>query len=366
MLIELHIIQNFAPSCLNRDDTNTPKECIFGGYRRARISSQCIKRSIRVSDVFKSAIGENIGIRTKRIVPRVIDMLRKQDLESEKSESIADACISNLYGKSEKGKTKVALYISEREIEAIVNAIKENWTELNENVEKAKAISNNLKKQITDLHTADIALFGRMVAETPNLHIDAASQVAHAISTNRLEMEMDFYTAVDDLLPDEELGAGMMGIIEYNSSCFYRYSNINVDQLIDNLHGDEELAAKVIRGFLHASIVTTPSAKQNSMAAQNPPSFVMALVKNNGFAWSLSNAFAKPVSYDKQNSLIENSVAALDQYWQNITNAFGSDNLDKVTACQIGVSKLKYLEENQTDNIDSLLSEVMASIQNGG
>ena len=47
MIIELHMLQNFAPSCLNRDDTNSPKECEFGGYRRARISSQCIKRAIR-------------------------------------------------------------------------------------------------------------------------------------------------------------------------------------------------------------------------------------------------------------------------------------------------------------------------------
>src|SRR6266545_2919488 len=68
MLIELHLLQNFAPSNLNRDDTGSPKDCEFGGFRRARISSQCIKRAIR--DCFREQAlvpDEDLSVRTKRL-----------------------------------------------------------------------------------------------------------------------------------------------------------------------------------------------------------------------------------------------------------------------------------------------------------
>jgi len=42
-IVEIHVLQNFAPSNLNRDDTGAPKDALFGGTRRARISSQCAK-----------------------------------------------------------------------------------------------------------------------------------------------------------------------------------------------------------------------------------------------------------------------------------------------------------------------------------
>src|SRR6266508_2221569 len=53
-LIAIHMLQNHAPSNLNRDDNGDPKDALFGGVRRARISSQSLKRSIRWSDTFRS------------------------------------------------------------------------------------------------------------------------------------------------------------------------------------------------------------------------------------------------------------------------------------------------------------------------
>lgn len=87
MLIEIHMIQNHSPSNLNRDDLGAPKTCIFGGVTRARISSQCLKRSIRNPGnpqdvhnrgpgIFAEAMGKHIGIRTK-----LFPWLVKRELE---------------------------------------------------------------------------------------------------------------------------------------------------------------------------------------------------------------------------------------------------------------------------------------------
>jgi len=366
MLVELHILQNFAPACLNRDDTNAPKVCDFGGRPRARISSQCIKRSVRRSDIFRSTVGENIALRTKRLLGLLKQALERDGITADNMETCLSDFIAELYCKMEKSgnATSVALYLSQREIEAIIEALKQNWSDFVDDSKKAaKKVATDLEKTIRDAYAADIALFGRMMAEKPTFNIDAASQVAHAISTNEISQEMDFFTAVDDLLPSGETGAGMMGIIEYNSSCFYRYSNVDLRQLMVNLRKDEELARKTLEGFLRASILAIPTGKQTSMAAQNPPSFIMTTVRENGFRCSLANAFVKPVLPDHKQDLIEKSVVALDEYWAQTQRAFGSDGLKKVIVCQIGVDALDNLKASQVDNIDSLVESVMGSAE---
>src|SRR5262249_17743101 len=98
---------------------------------------------------------------------------------------------------------------------------------------------------------ADLGLFGRMLADLPDPNIDAACQMAHALSTNKVNVEFDFYTAVDDLKPEDTAGADMMGTVEFNSSCFYRYVNIDLEQLRINLQGDDDLARKTVGALLH-------------------------------------------------------------------------------------------------------------------
>ena len=238
MFVELHLIQNFAPHCLNRDETNSPKDCEFGGYRRARISSQCLKRAIRTSPVFTEELQSEIGFRTKLTLKLLRDRFLTEGRNEEEVDTILEGFIPLAIGALDKGnKTKTMVFLSSLELDAIHDILQEKWEDLVGKIDgkKNKGLDEELKKiasqcKFGDL-SPDIALFGRMMAERPAINVDAAAQVAHAISTNRANMEMDFFTAVDDLQTDGEMGAGMMGTIEFNSSCFYRYSLVDVNQL---------------------------------------------------------------------------------------------------------------------------------------
>lgn len=179
-----------------------------------------------------------------------------------------------------------------------------------------------------------------MLAENTALNIDAACQVAHAISTHRVSMEMDFYTAVDDLQArggivteegDEELGAGMMGFTSFNSACFYRYARIDWGQLVKNLGGNADLAQRTVEGFLRAAIDAIPSGKQNGFGAQNPTSLAMTVVREDGKSWNLANAFERPVRPGRETGLIEPSIQALDTFWGNLARTRDDAKLKAVT-----------------------------------
>jgi CRISPR system Cascade subunit CasC len=336
MFIELHMIQNFAPANLNRDDTNNPKDCEFGGHRRARISSQSLKRAIRYEPVFGETTKAQVGERSKWMTRPIKQKLVEAGKDEASATAVAVAFVNAYAAKSDKGnpeKTSVLLYFSPEEIQAAVDGLLTGWDEA-----AAAATDGNtlpdlvkaLQKETKDRTSApDIALFGRMLAEKPDLNIDAACQVAHAISTHRITMEMDFYTAVDDLLArgeiltdkgEEEVGAGMMGLTGFNSACFYRYARIDWQQLVDNLGGNKGLAERTVEGFLRAAIDAIPTGKQNSFAAQNPTSLAMAVVRKDGKCWNLANAFERPVRPGRETGLIEPSIQALDRFWGNLVD----------------------------------------------
>ena len=331
MLIEVHILQNFVPANLNRDDTNTPKDCEFGGVRRARISSQCLKRAIRKSPVFEKTTGVELGTRTKWLVRLLADRL----LKNGKRQAEIDAALSGFVPKylskfdKDKVRTAVLLYFSAEEVDDMAKMVEENWSIFLNPDTQAKSIDQLVaalvKKNKGNTSAPDIAMFGRMLAEKPELSLDAACQVAHAISTHRVNMEMDFYTAVDDLNREEEAGAGMMGFVGYNSACFYRYACIHWEQLVSNLRGDKELARKTVAGFLKASIEAIPTGKQNTFAAHNPPSFILVTIRENGSGWSLANAFEKPIQITRDGGYIANSVQALDEYWGQLIKVYGEE-----------------------------------------
>ena len=209
---------------------------------------------------------------------------------------------------------------------------------------------------------ADIALFGRMMAEHPDLAIDAACQVAHAISTNKVLMDMDFYTAVDDLQPETETAAGMMGITSFNSSCFYRYSLVDVEQLKRNLGGDKELVRKTLEAFLRASVTAIPTGKQNSMAAQNPPDAIFAVVREKGTPASLANAFAIPVKPARDKSLTQASIEAMDNYWGKLTKVYGADGIKVRLICLVDSTELTALKDQQALSFEELVKEVVNAI----
>ncbi|HPN53569.1 MAG TPA: type I-E CRISPR-associated protein Cas7/Cse4/CasC [Anaerolineaceae bacterium] len=326
MFIELHIIQNFAPSNLNRDDTNTPKDCEFGGVRRARISSQCFKRAVRHHPVFAATTGVPLSHRSNMMKAELVRRLTAGGLGEAEAAARAEEFAkwySSKAGKMDKNKTLTLIFLSEAEFQSAFDFLREH-----EAAAEIKAFAEEMAKTTKNRPGApDIALFGRMLADRPETNIDAACQVAHAISTHAVNMDMDFFTAVDDLQQKQEnpeTGAGMMGLGGFNSACFYRYACIDFDQLLTSLKGDTALAVRTVEAFLRASVKAVPTGKQNSSAAQNPPSFLMTVVRRDGSAWSLANAFEKPVSPNGQ-GLVHSSVKALDAYWGRLTSFYGGD-----------------------------------------
>jgi CRISPR system Cascade subunit CasC len=374
MFIELHILQNFGPSNLNRNDVNAPKDCTFGGFRRARISSQCLKRAIRKHDAFKNTIlsaNGNLGERTKRLVGRLVKLLEQQGHDSQAAEKVAKMIIAGAglgFDKNNGEKTQYLLYLGQAEIEKLAEIAHQHWdnlinlesspataTETEEQPDKKKtkksnkvdkkagkeALSKEVQTQINHVFSksanlaADIALFGRMVADVKNMNIDAACQVAHAISTNEMAMEMDFFTAVDDLLSTSESGSDMLGIVEFNSACYYRYAQINLDILRANLAADQEMVVAAILGFLAAAVQAIPTGMQNSMAALNPPSYIRVLIRSAGSPWSLSNAFITPVrpKRHEESNLIALSIAQLENYLTRLQTLYGKEGFELDSVC---------------------------------
>jgi len=387
MFIELHILQNFAPSNLNRDDTNSPKDCEFGGYRRARVSSQCLKRAIRRSFQSEDLLpAEYLASRTKRLLDALTAGLAADNRRpADQARAVAQAALAGIkLGPKDDGKTQYLLFLGDAEIKGLVAVLDQHWDVLaplaiaagEEGGEAAKTrTAKQVKKAGKDAvppevgkamegvlnggKAADLALFGRMLADLPDKNVDAACQVAHALSTNKVSMEFDFYTAVDDLKPDDTAGADMLGTVEFNSACFYRYANVDLGALLKNLGGDLELARKTVEAFLRASVLAIPTGKQNSMAAQNPPSLVMAVVRERGL-WSLANAFVKPVSPGNNGDLVERSVCALDTYWGKLTAMYGAGQLRGTWVASMTDGETKHLATHLVPGVDEVVAKALA------
>lgn len=349
MFLELHILQNFVPANLNRDDTGQPKECEFGGHRRARVSSQCIKRSIRRHfDTANLIPVEHRAHRTKRLIETLAKRLVSPNRDQAAAESVVAQAIKDLEIKvdAKKSVTSYLLYLGAREIDRIGQVCSAHWDELIDRAQPSEAVAGGgarqrrqaaqsaskeltaaLEKSLDGGKAADLALFGRMLADRPENNLDAACQVAHAISTNRLTAEVDYFTAVDDFKPDDTEGAGMIGIVEFNSSCFYRYANVDVGQLRRNLQDDDDLTVATAKAFARASLDAVPTGKQNSTAPQNRPSFALAVLRD-GPLVSLANAFLRPVvPGGSEDDLIDASVGALDRYWGRIVKMYGTSGV---------------------------------------
>jgi CRISPR system Cascade subunit CasC len=350
MNLELHILQSFAPSNLNRDDTGSPKDCDFGGVRRARVSSQCWKRSIRLAFQRQGLLKEDsLAVRTRKIAATVAKLLAEGGKELQAAKSVADNALAAVdLGAATSGDSEYLLFVPTAALDQFAKICLAHWDFLQPKqkprdkskseapkdgeskqkpTEKGKSeVPTHVKDALNVLFScgkaADLALFGRMIADRPKDNVVAATQVAHALSTHRVDLEFDFYTAVDDLQPEGETGAGMMGTVEYNAACLYRYANIDLNQLRKNLDGHSTLACEAVEAFLKASIEAVPTGKQNSMAAQNPPSMVFVVLRDSGF-WSLANAFLRPVRTTNDKDLMTSSIAALFDYWNKLTAMYG-------------------------------------------
>ncbi|HQF63606.1 MAG TPA: type I-E CRISPR-associated protein Cas7/Cse4/CasC [Anaerolineaceae bacterium] len=367
MFLEVHILQSFAPSNLNRDDTGNPKDTEFGGARRARVSSQCIKRSIRMHPAFAEATAVERAVRTRWMTRLLVPLLVRAGKPDDQATKIAYA-FATQYSDMKDNHNNVALYLSASEINDAVQALIEQWDTivggLKDNKSPAlEALAKDLFKKVKNRTSApDIALFGRMLAGKPEFNINAACQVAHAISTHRVTMEMDYYTAVDDLIDDDKSGAAMVGVIPFNSACFYRYARLDWDLLVRNLGGDLELAAKTVQGFLRATVLAVPTGKQTSFAAQNPPDFVLGVVRKDGQSWSLANAFEVPVRPAREGGLMSASIAALDAYWARLVGMYGSDSIQPVMLTLADQAILPNLSKHHVNHLDAWVQKLTGAL----
>lgn len=335
MLIQIHMLQNYAPSNLNRDDSGSPKSAVFGGHQRGRISSQCLKRSIRQSDTFVDAFKADklLANRTKRLPQLISDALKEMNVDEDvhlaivkrvpeigqESKKRKEATID-----PEKEETRQLIFIGSGEAEEIAEKLLAKYEEVGDKNWKTLKIEDITKTLGASLPlSVDIAMFGRMTTSAAFEDVHAAVQVAHALSTNRIVAEYDYFTAIDDLKPSsEDAGAGMIGDVEFNSSTYYKYFNIHWENLLNNLGGDAEIAAQAVSALIEAAAIAQPSGKQNSFAAQNLPDFVMVEVSGKNIPTSYANAFLKPVD-NFNGSLMQNSIQELDKYATKLRTTYG-------------------------------------------
>lgn len=338
-LIELHILQSFPVSCLNRDDVGAPKTATFGGVTRSRISSQCLKRAIRMQakELCPSLYA---GERSKLIVEPIARSAEKHGVPIEKALDVSKKFCDELATFDEsafknKGilKVKTLMFLSPaereeigKELAAILGQSKDAKA-LDKKIKSAAAKVQNAKLK----DAADIALFGRMVATDHSLTLEGAAMFSHALSTHKAENDIDFFTAVDDrqgedLTVEEEdrAGSGMMGTLEFTSAVYYRYIGLNLGLLRDPDHLGEFSAddlRTVVDAFLRAGILAVPGARKNSMNAHTLPGYVLGLVKDKGQPLQLINAFEKPVF--SKNGLMEISIASLKTHREQLETTWG-------------------------------------------
>ena len=330
--IQIHALQSVPPSCINRDDTGSPKSAMFGGVKRHRVSSQAWKRAMR--NEFTSHLDRSeLGVRTLEVIREIANAIQtkreigdelavefaqeiftqagfkvnEKKLKKEKDAKAADADATEPLPKSE-----YLIFLSRSEI----NALADLAIQL---VDGEKPTKKAIREAFQKEQAFDVSLFGRMLANAPELNTDAACQVMHAISTHGANAEFDYFTAVDDLAPEDNAGAGMIGTVEFVSSTLYRYACINFDQLVSNI-GDKDAAVRCVDAFIKAFALSMPTGKANTFANRTRPDLVLAEIGEQQ-PYSLVNAFEAAIK--TEDSAIKNSVDALAKYREAVVAEYG-------------------------------------------
>ncbi|MGN5519816.1 type I-E CRISPR-associated protein Cas7/Cse4/CasC [Halopseudomonas sp. Lyrl_26] len=331
--IEFHILQSFPVTCLNRDDVGAPKTAIVGGVTRARVSSQCWKRQVRLA---MQELGIKLGIRTKKSE----EIFTRACQQAGASEEQAAACgkkIASLLSDD------TLLFISDSEAVAFADYAKEQG--FDDSKIKDKELAKVAKKALTPAVDAlDIALFGRMVAKAADMNVEAAASFSHAISTHKVSNEVEFFTALDDL-PGEDARSAHMGSLEFNSATYYRYISLDLGQLAQTM-GTEELK-KAIAAFTQALFIAVPSARQTTQSGASPWEFARVLVRK---GQRLQVPFETPVKA-RDGGYLQPSIDVLKSYL---------DKKEKLSGSLFG--KLAAYEWGENDNYS--IDDLVADLQN--
>jgi len=406
--IEFHALRSFPPSNLNRDDLGSPKTAVFGGARRLRISSQCLKRTWRMSEHFRGQFAEDqLGIRTARLPDQVLGKLGKEvdDVtkagllsllsaigrkkavgggDDDDGEGDADEA-NDGEGDGDTSRTAHLLYLSVQEINAVATFAKENQEKLGKVLKKKKPDADAVKKLRKELETylqehtsknaVDVGMFGRFVTSGEFDTVEGALQVAHALGTQKVELEYDYFTAVDDL--GEDPGAGHLGETEFASSVLYLYACCDLAQLSANLGArgkdgrvaDEEarqLAKKSLPALVRAMAEATPKGKKTGTAPHTPAEYVEVVVRR-GAPLSFANAFTKPVAaIEGDGDVMAASIRRLANHRDRIETAYGRDtdtiarfvlclrDVDGATPVNAGVVSIIELATKLATQLDAL------------
>ncbi|PWI05108.1 type I-E CRISPR-associated protein Cas7/Cse4/CasC [Streptomyces sp. NWU339] len=333
LFLEIHILQSLPPSNVNRDDSGTPKQALYGGARRARVSSQAWKRATRTEYAQHVAEADR-ATRTKRIATLLAKRLARPvaengaGLETAQADRLTAALLEPLgITKSAKKDDQSAylLFFGKKQLDAMVTMLEGRAAELAALPDKE--LADEVKKlpvvaTLSTGHPAEVALFGRMVADLPALNVDAAVQVAHALSTHAVRTEFDYYTAVDDE-NTEDHGAGMIGTVEFNSSTLYRYAVLGVHQLHDNLTDTDETRQATVR-FVDAFTRSMPTGHQNSFAHRTLPHLVLLTARTDQPV-NLVSAYEEPVT--GLTGLAPESVVRLADELKTVSDTWGNEPL---------------------------------------
>lgn len=346
--IDVHILQTVPPSCVNRDDTGSPKSARYGGVKRARVSSQAWKRATRKAfdDLLEAS---DLGVRTKRVVDMVTEDLVASGVSSEDAEPLAtEAVLSSglKLTKARKGtrqETEFLVLVSWQQAQALAGlaraALESAGGEITGALADLKSAEGKraAKRILQQGNSLDLALFGRMVANDTDLNVDATCQVAHALSVHAADSEFDYFTAVDDLKvgaddPDgaADAGAGMIGTVEFTSATLYRYASIDAVHLAEAL-GDAEMTERGIAAFLQAFVTSMPTGKINTFGNRTLPEAVVVSIREDQPV-SYVGAFETPI--ESRTGYVVPAAAALRDWATDTSEAYG---VDPVATWVVGV-----------------------------
>ena len=341
-IVEIHILQTMPPSNLNRDDTGSPKKAVYGGVTRARVSSQAWKRPTRLK--FRELVDPNqLGIRTKRVVEVLTDRILRLDpaADPETAQKAAQSVLQDAGGiklakprsakktddadgnVNEPDQSSYLLFLGSHQYDELAAIGKEAIAAGGiKDFLKNKDVKKRVKGILQNDRAIDVALFGRMVADDTDLNVDAAAQVAHAISVQRVDFDSDYFTAVDDVKQDSDeegdAGAAMIGDVEFNSATFYRYANVDVDRLLDTL-GDANATVQAVTAFVDAFATTVPNGKINTFAHNTLPDLVVVNLRDTQ-AVNLVGAFERPIAGE----IVANATMVLVEREQEIDASYGT------------------------------------------
>ncbi len=322
--LQLHLLTAYPPANLNRDDTGRPKTCLFGGSTRLRVSSQSLKRAWRLSEVFETAVHSHMGQRTQRIGEELLRYLTAKGMASSDATAFARS-VAAVFGKVKPASDSNPTFTEQ--LVFVAPAERARAFALADRVlagEEVTPTADDILLKVEE--SADIAMFGRMLADAPSFNREAAVQVAHALSTHKIVVEDDYYVAVDDLknpADREDAGTSFIGVQEFAAGLFYLYICVDTNLLQRNLSGNATVAADAIEGLLRAAATVAPRGKQASFASRARASYVL-LERGAQQPRSLAAAFLKPVGLaEAGGDLAAASATRLEDFRAALDRAYG-------------------------------------------